>query len=93
MKRAKVFSRFVFLFTAIYGMAGFYFLPMANYEGDLTRIAMLPESRFGWTKTQPNVDPALLQHSSWKDADVFVIGGILHFRLKVVNTFGEKNGR
>ena len=37
-------------------------------------MGMLPEAMFGWTKPQPAVSPALMQQSSWKDADVLVVG-------------------
>lgn len=74
MKHARFFSVLVFIIAAFYGAVGFYFLPLASYHGDLTRIGMLPEPLFGWTKPQPGIDPALLQQSSWQDAEVLVIG-------------------
>lgn len=74
MKYARFFSILVFVLVALYGAAGFYFLPLASYQGDLTRIGMLPESLFGWTRAQPAIAPALMQQSSWQDADVLVIG-------------------
>ena len=74
MKHARFFSVFVLSTMAIYAIAGFYFLPLANFEGDLTRIGMLPESQFGWTKEQPAIDPNLMQQSTLQDADVLVIG-------------------
>lgn len=73
-KHAKFFSVLVFSITALYGAIGFYFLPMAAYQGDLTRMAMLPETMFGWRKAQPAIDPALMLQSSWQGADVLVIG-------------------
>lgn len=74
MKHAKLFSVLVFSLLLLYGATGFYFLPLAGFQGDLTRIAMLPESHFGWTKPQPAIDPALMQQSSWQEADVLVVG-------------------
>jgi hypothetical protein len=74
MKQARFFSLFVFVVMMVYGMVGFYCLPLASFDGDLTRIGKLPESLFGWTKDQPAIDPALLQQASWEDADVLVIG-------------------
>lgn len=74
MNHAKFFSIMVFVLIAFYGAAGFYFLPLASFQGDLTRLGMLPETLFGWTRKQPAIDPALMQQSSWKDADVLVVG-------------------
>lgn len=74
MKYARFFSVLVLVLVALYGAAGFYCLPLASYQGDLTRIGMLPESLFGWTKPQPAIAASLLQQSSWQDADVLVIG-------------------
>lgn len=74
MKHAKFFSIFVFAALLAYGATGFYFLPIATFQGDLTRIGMLPEAQFGWRKPQPAVDQKLIQQSSWKDADILVIG-------------------
>jgi hypothetical protein len=74
MKHGKLFSVLVFLMVALYGAIGFYALPLASFQGDLTRMGMLPERMFGWTKPQPAIDPALMQQSSWKEADVLVIG-------------------
>lgn len=74
MKHAKLFSVLVLLSVALYGAVGFYALPLASFQGDLTRMGMLPERMFGWTRHQPAIDPALMQQSSWKDADVLVIG-------------------
>lgn len=72
MKHAKVFSILVFLAIGLYGAIGLYFLPLAGFEGDQTRIGLLPESLFGWTHPQPAVEPA--RQAAWKDADVLVIG-------------------
>jgi hypothetical protein len=74
MKYARFFSVSVFITVALYGITGFYFLPLAAYQGDLTRIGKLPESLFGWTRAQPAIAPALMRQSSWQDADVLVIG-------------------
>lgn len=74
MKHARFFSILVSLALLAYGAVGFYFLPMAAFQGDLTRMGQLPESSFGWTKPQPPVDPGLIQQSSLPDADVLVIG-------------------
>lgn len=74
MTPAKLFSLLVFVLTALYGALGFYALPMAGFQGELTRLGMLPESQFGWTKPQPAIDPTFLQQSSWKEADVLVVG-------------------
>lgn len=59
---------------ALYGTVGFYFLPWASFQSELTRMSMLPESMFGWTKPQPAIDPALMHQSSWREADVLVVG-------------------
>ena len=48
MKLAKYFSIIVFSSIFFYGVPGFYLLPLATYQGDLTRIGLLPESEFGW---------------------------------------------
>ena len=74
MKSAKLFSIIVVSMLAIYGAIGLYFLPLAGFEGDLTRVGKLPESMFGWTKPQPAIDPGLLQPTAWQDADVLVVG-------------------
>ncbi len=37
-------------------------------------MGMLPESQFGWTKKQPAIDTAFMHQSSWKEADVLVVG-------------------
>ena len=74
MTAAKLFSIVVFVSIACYGAVGYYFLPMASFEGDLTRVGMLPESLFGWTKPQPAVAANLFQQASWEEADALVIG-------------------
>lgn len=74
MRHAKYFSIFVFLATLGYGAMGFYFLPQASFQGELTRMGLLPESLFGWTKPQPAVDANLMRQSTLQEADVLVIG-------------------
>ena len=74
MRHAKYFSIFVFITVMIYGATAFYFLPLATYQGELTRMGLLPETLFGWTKAQPAIDPQWMQQSSMKEADVLVIG-------------------
>lgn len=74
MNHAKLFSGLVILVALVYGAIGYYFLPLASFQGDLTRMAMLPESQFGWHKTQPAIDSNLLIQSSMQEADVLVIG-------------------
>ena len=74
MKQAKLFSILVFTVAGIYGAIGLYFLPLASFEGDQTRIGLLPETLFGWTKPQPAIEPALIKQARWEDADVLVIG-------------------
>lgn len=74
MKVAKTFSLLVFALFGLYGAIGLYYLPLAGFEGDQTRIGLLPESMFGWTRPQPAIDASLIRQSSWQDADVLVIG-------------------
>lgn len=74
MTPAKLFSILVAMLIALYGAAGFYFLPLASFQGDLTRLGMLPETLFGWTKPQPAIAPELMKQSSWQEADVLVVG-------------------
>lgn len=74
MRHAKFFSILVFAALLGYGAVGFYFLPMAGFQGDLTRGGMLPELQFGWRKPQPAIDAKLMQQSSLQEADVLVIG-------------------
>ncbi|BCK88798.1 hypothetical protein MIZ01_2604 [Sideroxyarcus emersonii] len=74
MKHAKYFSIFVFTVLLGYGAVAFYFLPMATFQGELTRMALLPESLFGWTKPQPQLDMKWMQQATMKSADVLVIG-------------------
>jgi len=74
MKHAKYFSIFVFVAVLGYGSVAFYFLPLATFQGELTRMGLLPESLFGWTKQQPALDMKWMQQAAMKDADVLVIG-------------------
>ncbi len=74
MKNAKLFSLLVTTTILAYGAIGFYFLPLATFEGELTRMALLPEAQFGWTKPQPKIDIKLMQQAAMKDADVLIIG-------------------
>lgn len=74
MRPAKLFSVLVITALSVYASAGFYLLPLGNFEGDLTRMGKLPESKFGWTKPQPAIDPALLAQSPWQEAEVLVVG-------------------
>lgn len=74
MTSAKLFSILIFVTLAGYGAVGLYFLPLAGFEGDLTRVGKLPESMFGWNKPQPAIDPAQLLPTAWQDADVLVVG-------------------
>jgi hypothetical protein len=70
-------KKFVLMFVIIvggYGAISFPFLHFANFEGDLTRMAMLPEDDFGWLAPQPAIDTNNLVSARWQDADVLVIG-------------------
>lgn len=74
MRRARLFSLVVFAALLSYGAVGYHFLPLAAFEGDLTRMSMLPESQFGWTQAQPAIEPKWMEQASLADADVMVIG-------------------
>ncbi len=74
MRHAKFFSITVFAAVLGYGAVAFYFLPLATFQGELTRMGLLPESIFGWTKQQPVIDAKWMQQTSLKEADVLVIG-------------------
>jgi hypothetical protein len=74
MRHAKVFSLFVFVAVLCYGAIGFYFLPIATFQGELARMGLLPDTLFGWTKPQPAIDINLLKQSSMQEADVLVVG-------------------
>lgn len=74
MKYSKFFSIVVMLVIGIYGAVGWYFLPLAGFDGNLPRMAKLPENLFGWNKPQPKIDPTLLHQARWDEADMLVIG-------------------
>jgi len=74
MKHAKIFSVFIFVALLGYGALGFYFLPLATFQGELTRMALLPESLFGWTKPQPAIEAKWMRQATLQEADVLVIG-------------------
>ncbi len=74
MRHAKFFSIFVFVVLLGYGAVAFYFLPLAVFQGELTRMGLLPESLFSATKPQPVLDAKWMQQSAMQDADVLVIG-------------------
>ena len=74
MRNARVFSLLVFAVLMAYGAAGFYGLPLATFQGDLTRMGQVPETLFGWTKPQPSIKPELIKQASMREADAFVIG-------------------
>jgi hypothetical protein len=74
MHKAKLFTLSITLVLGLYGSLGFYALPFAAFDGDLTRMAPLPETQFGWQKPQPSIDPSLLAQSPLEEADVLVIG-------------------
>jgi hypothetical protein len=74
MRIYKCFSLIIILMIAFTGIATFPFLGYSNYDGDLTRMGMLPEKHFGWTAPQPKIEKTLLISSNWIDADVLVIG-------------------
>jgi hypothetical protein len=71
---AKKFVLIIIIIVGGYGAISFPFLHLANFEGDLTRMAMLPEDDFGWLAPQPGVDKTNLVSARWQDADVLVIG-------------------
>jgi hypothetical protein len=93
MRQAKFFSIFVAGAMAIYGLVGFYFLPLASFEGDLTRLAKLPESYFGWIKEQPAITPALMKSANWQDADVLAIGDSFTYAQVWQTVFAQKGVR
>lgn len=74
MRYAKFFSIFVFTALLGYGAVGFNFLPQASFQGDLTRMGMLPEEEFGWRKPQPAIEKQWLTQVPMQEADVLVIG-------------------
>jgi len=74
MKHAKLFSLLVVAAVAWYGAVGWYLLPLASFDGDLTRTGKLPEVLFGWTRPQAALASAQFVSAPWQDADVLVIG-------------------
>lgn len=74
MKHSRFFSISVAILLGGYGLMGFYFLPWANFAGDMTRMAMLPESMFARTKEQPVINRNDMRSAAWEDAEVLVIG-------------------
>lgn len=74
MRHAKIFSITVIIAVLSYAAVGFYFLPLATFQGELTRMSLLPESMFGWTKPQPQLDMKSMQQATMQEADVLVIG-------------------
>lgn len=74
MRHAKIFSLVVFSALLAYGAIGFLCLPLASFEGDLTRMGMVPESHYGWTREQPALEPEWFTQSDIQEADVLVIG-------------------
>lgn len=73
-RQARLFTVTVCGVLAIYAALGFSLLPLATFQGDLTRIALIPEKEFGWRLPQPALTPDLLQQASLSEADVLVIG-------------------
>lgn len=74
MQQARAFVLVVSLVALVYGALGYALLPQAAFDGDLTRMAMLPEQLFGWRRPQPLLQPHELRQASMADADVLVIG-------------------
>lgn len=74
MRKYKYFSLIIIFIIALLGAVTFPFLEHSKYDGDLTRMAMLPEKYFGWTAPQPKIQKKLLISSSWAEADILVIG-------------------
>ena len=74
----------------LYGALGFYFLPRATFQGDLTRVGLLPESEFGWQHKQPQLESQHFLQSPINEADVLVIGDSFSLSL-VWQTILTKN--
>ena len=74
MNYSRFFSIFITATLLTYGAIGFYLMQLATFQGDLTRMSLLPERLFGWTKPQPAIATEWLQQSSMREADVLVIG-------------------
>lgn len=93
MNQARLYTMLVAVVMAAYASVGFYFLPLASFEGNLTRMAKLPESYFGWTREQPAIDPRLMKSAEWQDADVLVIGDSFSYAQLWQTVFAQKGVR
>jgi hypothetical protein len=93
MNQARLYTILVAAVMAAYALVGFYFLPLASFEGNLTRMAKLPESYFGWTRPQPAIDPRLMRSAPWQDADVLVIGDSFSYAQLWQTVFAQKGVR
>lgn len=93
MSQARFYTILVAVIMAAYALIGFYFLPLASFEGNLTRMAKLPESYFGWTREQPAIDPRLMRSAEWQDADVLVIGDSFSYAQLWQTVFTQKGVR
>lgn len=74
MRQARIFTITVALVLLGGGALAYLGLPAATFQGDLTRMALLPERAFGWKLPQPAIDPQLLHQSTMAQADVLVVG-------------------
>lgn len=74
MNHAKFFVIASFTALLSYGALGFYFLPLAGFQGDLTRMALLPESEYGQRKDQPTIEATLFRQAEMSEADILVVG-------------------
>lgn len=74
MKHARFFSLVIGVLVVLYGAIASYCLPLANFESELTRMGLLPESEFGWRAPQPALKTEWMHQASWQEADVLVIG-------------------
>ncbi|MBS0272420.1 MAG: hypothetical protein JSR85_07230 [Proteobacteria bacterium] len=74
MKRQKFFVKTFLIFYFMLAIVAFFFLALADFNGDLTRLGKLSEYAFGWKKKKPKIDPNLLKSSSFKDSDIVVVG-------------------
>ena len=93
MSQARLYTILVAVIMAVYALVGFYFLPLASFEGNLTRMAKLPEAYFGWTREQPTIDPRLMKSADWQDADVLVIGDSFSYAQLWQTVFAQKGVR
>ncbi len=74
MTHAKFFSLLVASCVLLYGAVASYFLPLASFESELTRMGQVPEREFGWRAPQPALQAEWMRQASWQEADVLVIG-------------------